>query len=190
LGEPQILIVPGLHGSGPGHWQNLWEAQLPGARRVMQGDREAPDLAVWVESLHRHVSRCSEPPVLVAHSLGCAAVAHFARRFASRVRAALLVAPCDVEARLPLPEGVRSFSPLPLDRLPFPSLLVASSDDPYLRLERARDLAQAWASGLVVLDGAGHINIDSGFGRWPQGELLLERLIEISEPASLAARFA
>jgi predicted alpha/beta hydrolase family esterase len=186
----RVLVVPGLHGSGPGHWQTLLESRIPGCRRVVQADWDAPSLDAWVEALHRAVSRCSAPSVLVAHSLGCAAVVHLARRFALPIRAALLVAPADVEAPVALPASVRSFCPLPTERLPFASLLVASTDDPYLKLGRARDLARVWGSGLVVLEGAGHINVDSGHGPWPQAELLLERLIELSEPARPTARTA
>lgn len=188
--QPSILIVPGLYGSGPQHWQSLWERRSRRYQRVLQQSWEEPERDAWVDTLQRQVAACVEPPVLVAHSLGCAAVVHLARRFGSRVRAALLVAPCDVDVPQPLPESIRAFSPLPLERLPFPSTLVASTSDPYLELHRARALARAWNSRLVVLPDAGHINAASGLGSWPQGERLLERLIEESAPRGLEARAA
>jgi uncharacterized protein len=190
VSEARILIVPGLHGSGPGHWQSVWESRIPGCSRVMQGDWDTPSLEPWIESLHRSVARCAVPPLLVAHSLGCVVVAHFARRFALEIRAALLVAPCDVETPLAAAANVGGFGPVPTEQLPFPSFLVASTGDPWLGLERARDLSRAWRSGLVVIEGAGHINVESGFGPWPQGELLLERLVEVSGSTAPAARSA
>lgn len=185
MSQPAVLIVPGLHGSGSRHWQSEWERRDPRRRRVLQQSWDEPWRAAWTEALDRQLAACQEPAVLVAHSLGCAAVVHLPPHAAARVRAALLVAPCDVDFAQPLLPSVRDFAPLPLERLPFPSLVVASTNDPYLELRRARRLAANWGSKLVVLPDAGHINVESGFGPWPEGELLLETLIERSSSATL-----
>jgi hypothetical protein len=180
---PPILIVPGYRGSGPGHWQSLLAHELATARRVEMPSWTEPRRDAWVAALERAVAACPRPPVLVAHSLGCVAVAHWAARSPRPVAAALLVAPCDVE-RPVLAGALRDFAPLPRTRLPFPSRIAASSDDPYLDLERAGDLAQAWGAPLAALGARGHINVASGFGPWPEGKALLEGLLrEISCPA-------
>ena len=54
--------------------------------------------------------------------------------------------------------------------------VVASTDDRYVGLDRAREYATAWDSELIVLENAGHINVASGFGPWPEGLELIERL--------------
>ena len=115
--------------------------------------------------------------MLVAHSLGCALVAHRVKAGGSGIKAALLVAPADVDMLSTVQEAVQSFAPMPLVRLPFPSVLVASSDDPYVTPGRAAAFARAWGSRLVTLTGAGHVNTDSGFGRWDEGRRLLEELL-------------
>jgi len=171
-----ILIVPGYRNSGKGHWQTLFEARFPGARRVQMPCFEQPSLPGWVAALDDKVARCARPPVLVAHSLGCIAVAHWARATMRPVHAALLVAPCDVE-KGELPSMLRAFAPAPLERLAFPSALVASTNDPYLELTRAGDLAFAWGSRAHVIEGAGHINVASGHGDWPYGEALLAAML-------------
>jgi predicted alpha/beta hydrolase family esterase len=188
MNQPAVLIIPGLHGSGPRHWQSEWERRDPRRCRVLQRSWDEPRRAAWTEALDRQLAACAEPAVLVAHSLGCAAVAHLPRRATARVRAALLVAPCDVDFAERLLPSVRDFAPLPLERLPFASVVVASTNDPYLELRRARRLAATWGSKLVVLPDAGHINVEAGFGPWPEGELLLETLIEQSMPATLETR--
>lgn len=171
-----ILILPGYGDSGPTHWQSLWEAEGSAFQRVVQESWERPDVTRWVETLDRAVADAGPRVVLVAHSLGCLLVAHWAASTVHRVRAALLVAPPD-PTRPAFPPEASSFSELPRARLPFPSVLVASSDDPYSSPGFARELASTWQSRLVMLDGAGHVNSESGLGAWPEGKELLRGLL-------------
>ena len=197
-----ILILPGYADSEPDHWQSHWERADPVCRRVVQDDWLEPRLADWLATLDRYVRECDSPPVLVAHSLACALVAHWAARasdvegrhgFAGAPRAlggmgghvgaphavkgALLVAPADVDSAVHTPDEVRGFSPIPLLQLPFPSIVVASSDDPFVSPARAETFAHAWGSRLITLPDAAHINADAGYGPWPEGRKLLLDLL-------------
>lgn len=171
-----VLILPGYADSGPDHWQSHWERADPACRRVVQDDWLQPRLGDWLATLDRHVRASGSPPVLAAHSLGCALVAHWAARASAPAKGALLVAPSDVDSPAHTPDEVRSFSPMPLVRLPFPSIVVASADDPFVDPPRAAAFARAWGSRLVALPAAGHINADAGFGPWPEGRHLLAEL--------------
>lgn len=171
-----MLVLPGLGGSGPLHWQTRWE-RLYGYERVEQRDWDKPERDAWLALLERSVAAAEAPVVLVAHSLGAALAAHFAAAAApGRITAALLVAPADVEDTHCTPDETRSFAPLPRVRFAFPATLVASRNDPYLRFERAAQLAATWGAQLVDLGAAGHINADSGLGDWAQGHELLRQL--------------
>jgi predicted alpha/beta hydrolase family esterase len=173
-----LLIVPGLGGSGPVHWQTRWEALDPRSMRVEQHDWDEPECTAWCESLERSVSAAPAPIVLVAHSLGCITVAHWAAQGSvSRVRAALLVAPADVEREPTHPLVPSCFRPVPRAALPFRSMVVASSNDPHAALERAREFAQSWGAEFVDVGALGHINADSRLGDWEQGRALLSRLL-------------
>ena len=143
---------------------------------MIQDDWLEPRLADWLAALDRTIQACATPPVLVAHSLACALVAQWAGRPSAPVKAALLVAPADVDSPDHTPDEVRNFGPIPLARLPFPSVVVASDDDPFVTPARAAAFARAWGSRLVTLPAAGHINADAGFGPWPEGRLLLDAL--------------
>jgi predicted alpha/beta hydrolase family esterase len=114
--------------------------------------------------------------VLAAHSLACALVAHWATRPGARAAGAFLVAPADVDSPAHTADEVRNFSPVPLVRLPFPSIVVASTDDPFVTPARAATFARAWGSRLVTFERAGHLNADAGFGPWPEGRRLLAEL--------------
>ena len=174
--QPLILTLPGLGNSGPQHWQTLWEGSY-GYQRVEQANWDQPKLADWLVNLERAVSQAQSAVVLVAHSLACSLVAHFATRggaAVARVRGAFLVSPADVESRRCTPEETRCFSPIPLLPLPFPAHVVTSSDDPYVDRERAEHFAQRWGAEFVDIGCCGHINASSGLGAWPEGHQQLQ----------------
>ncbi len=177
-----VLIIPGLGGSGPDHWQSRWQARLPDARRVEQEDWDKPDRAGWIARLDAAVAHAKTPPVLVAHSLSCALVACWAAAHERPVHAALLVAPADVESDAHTPPEAHVFRPMPMKRLPFPAILVASRDDPYVAFDRATAISNAWGCELIDIGSAGHINAAAGYGEWPEGERLLQRL-QVGKPA-------
>ncbi|WP_047219425.1 RBBP9/YdeN family alpha/beta hydrolase [Delftia lacustris] len=170
----RIIIVPGWRNSGPDHWQSLWAQQLPHAERVEQDDWLVPHREPWVAALEQLVLSRPEPVVLAAHSLGCITAAHMGPEASARVQGALLVAPADPERRAQLAD----FAPVPYVPLPYRSVLVASSNDPYCPIRRAGAYARAWGSEFVRLQNAGHINVESGFGDWPLGLALLQSLMQ------------
>jgi uncharacterized protein len=176
-----LIVVPGLGGSGPDHWQSHWLRDRPGAVRVEQRDWERPDRDEWVEQLRATVQRASGPVVLVAHSLGCHTVAHWAQRHEARVRAALLVAPPDIEYSAAQGAPIAGFGPAPADPLPFPAVLGASGTDRWASIDWSRRLAERWGARFVDLGDAGHVNPDAGFGPWPRGEELLRELLAETE---------
>ncbi len=170
-----VLILPGLDDSGPDHWQARWLADHPGFRRVEQKDWVTPRCADWVANLDAALVEVGRDALLVAHSAACALVAHWAAAHGREIRGALLVAPSDVEAST-FPAGPVGFAPMPLRRLPFQSTVVASTEDRYVSLYRAKSFAQAWGSRFVSIGPAGHINTEAGLGGWQAGLDLLAEL--------------
>ncbi|HIJ37265.1 MAG TPA: serine hydrolase family protein [Rhodospirillaceae bacterium] len=176
--QTTMLILPGLGDSGLSHWQTLWQLSTPGAKRVEQDDFANPVLPDWINRLQDAVLAAPSPVLLIAHSLSCVLVAHWARSGATgRIAAAMLVAPTDVEAKSSAPPECWDFAPMPLDPLPFPTLVVASRDDSYVSLERATFFASSWRAQLADIGRAGHINGKSGLGGWPEGRRLLSDLV-------------
>jgi hypothetical protein len=173
----QYLTTPGLGSSGAEHWQTLWEKNYPHRfKRVEQLNWDLPDCTEWVEKLQDRISKLDTEVVVVAHSLGCIMVAHWAARYTSpMVKGAFLVAPADAEecSRLNFVEG---FSPISKVPFAFPSTVVASTNDPYCSFERATQFAYDWGSELVDVGEQGHINSLSGHGAWPEGLELLFRI--------------
>lgn len=171
--RPTIVIVPGWRDSGPGHWQSLWAERLADAVRVTQDDWITPSRAAWVASIGQTILSQPGPVVIAAHSLGCIATTHLPAQVAQRIQGALLVAPADPERR-----GVfADFTPVPHQKLPYRSVLVASSNDPYCPVRQAGAYARAWGSEFVRVQDGGHINVESGHGEWPLGLALLQSLV-------------
>lgn len=172
--RPSVLLLPGLYDSGPAHWQRVWQREQ-GFTVVEQADWATPRRQDWTAVLEWAVGVTSGPIVLCGHSTACALIAFWSAEtgFAARVRGALLVGPSDTEAPS-YPDGPTGFAPMPRAPLPFASIVVASSDDPYVTPARARDFAASWGSALVEIGAAGHINAASGHGPWPEGLALLD----------------
>ena len=182
--RPRVLILPGWQNSGPGHWQSRWQA-LHGFERVEQAEWQHPLRGDWMMRLEEALLADPRPAALVAHSLGCQLVAAWAAhsRHAARVCAALLVAPPDT-ARADMPPQLSSWRAIVRDRLPFPALVVHSTDDPVSAPERAQQMAADWAAQSLALGRAGHINADTGLGDWPAGLALLHALLPLEPTAA------
>lgn len=177
-----VLVVPGLRDQVDEHWQTLLEERLPNAFGIAPLGRANLACAARVAALEDAASRLTGPLVLVAHSGGVLTVVHWARQTRRPVLGALLAAPADFET--PLPDGYPAMAaldaagwlPVPREPLPFPSIVVASRNDPLARFERVAALALAWGSRLDDAGHVGHLNPASGFGEWPAAENYVKEL--------------
>jgi predicted alpha/beta hydrolase family esterase len=173
--QSTIFTLPGIGGSGPQHWQSLWEKEH-GFIRVEQRDWDTPVRADWVANIHSVVSKYDPKKViLVGHSAVCGAIIDWAQQYQTKIKGALLVAPADADADT-FPTGTTGFSPLPLIRLLFPSIVITSTNDYFVTADRAAQFAKAWGSDFVNVGDKGHINVASGYGVWDEGLEILKRL--------------
>jgi len=196
-----VLIVPGLRGHVPEHWQTLLAERLPNARTVPPLEVDGLNCAARVAAIEAELAQISGPVILVAHSAGVLMVAHWAARHGRRggadgaagaggsyVAGALLVTPPDLNAawpsNYPQPEVLRAqgWDPLPAGPLPFPSIVCASDNDHLASAEAVRDLARGWGGALLELGEVGHMNPASGYGSWPLAE---ELVVEMARMAGL-----
>lgn len=177
---PLVLTVPGLGNSGPGHWQTLWEQSRDDCSRVELGQWDAPHRNSWVTKLDQAIRKAPTPVILVAHSLGCHAVAWWAalsgQPYGWPVAGALLVAPPDV-TRAGVHPGIADFAPMAPAILPFPAILVGSEDDHYASVQASFDMARHWGCHFENAGALGHINAESGIGFWGDGQRLLDRVM-------------
>jgi uncharacterized protein len=182
LPSPTVLIVPGLRDHVEDHWQTLLARKLPRVRTVPPLEHDKLSCAARVAALDAALSQIDGPVVIVAHSAGVMMTAHWAQSHRREIQGALLAAPADLET--PLPPGYptpdqlqqHGWLPIPRTRLPFPSIVAASTNDPLARFERVAALADAWGSRLVDIGAAGHLNPAAGYGDWPLAIELLAGL--------------
>lgn len=170
------LIIPGLGNSGPTHWQTYFEESGKNFTRVQQADWHTPVCDEWIARIEEEVQSFDPATVvLIGHSLGCSSIAHWVKKYQGKVKGALLVAPSDPEADI-YTFPAKGFAPVPLDRIPFPTIVVASNNDIWVTPERARFFAEHWGSEFIDIGAAGHINADSGHYQWEEGLEILKRL--------------
>lgn len=177
-----ILILPGWGDSGPQHWQSLWLKKFPSAIKVEQKDWNFPKKNDWVRALNDSIEKYKDTEIiLVGHSISSPLIAFWAQEYfpdsQAKIKGTLLVSPSDTEAP-DFPKEIQGFAPIPLEKLPFKTIAVVSSNDKLVSVPRAEFFAQSWGAELVNIGPHGHINADAGFGQWPQGEKLLGRLTE------------
>ena len=168
-----LLILPGRNNSGPQHWQTLWQERMPDAVRLQTASWADPDLSDWIAALDRAIEACSAPPILIAHSMGCLLSVCWAQldRPNLSISGAFLVAPPNFKRDgFPSP----SFTQIPESPLPYPALVIASTNDPYCSIEVAAGLAKSWEAGFVSVGARGHISTEPNNGDWQEGWLLLE----------------
>ena len=178
--SPTVVIVPGLRDHVADHWQTHLATRLGNARTVPPLEQNRLSRAAQVAALDEVLTSVVGPVVLVAHSAGVLTTVHWAQHAARPIVGALLATPADLEQ--PLPEGYPTieqldragWNPIPRRRLPFPSVVAASSNDPLASGRRVAGLAEAWGSRLVQLGAVGHLNPAAGFGYWEGAEQLLQ----------------
>jgi predicted alpha/beta hydrolase family esterase len=170
------FIVPGLGNSGPAHWQTYFEKNGDNFTRINQREWDTPDCKEWIETIDKAINGF-EPStvVLIAHSLGCTAVAHWANKYKRIIKGAMLVAPSDIESPVYTFEAT-GFAPIPLEKINFKTIVVASTNDHWVSFERAKYFASKWDSELISIGDAGHINADAGYGEWKEGLEILRRI--------------
>jgi hypothetical protein len=179
MARSTVLLIPGLQGAGPDHWQSRWAEERTDCRRVDQDTLDDPDPLRWLARIDEAVDAVSGPVVIVAHSLGCLAVAAWAllsKRAAERNVEALLIAPCDPNQGRAT-ELVRRFGCFAFTKLPIPTTVIASSDDPYASIGRGYAIARTWGSQVVEAGEVGHIDVNSRLGSWRWGQDVLDKII-------------
>lgn len=180
-----ILIVPGLYGSELQHWQSWMEHKLPNTIRVEQEDWDNAILSVWANQILHYIDQLSGRVWIIAHSFGCLASVYAANKRPERIAGAMFVVMADPasfnskgfvrgEPYITTIDSVSTY--LPKQPLGFPSVVVSSSNDPWMKVEKAELWADSWQSRFINIGAAGHINVASGFGAWPQGLQIFKQL--------------
>ncbi|MBM3455956.1 MAG: serine hydrolase family protein [Bacteroidetes bacterium] len=176
--ETNFLVIPGYGNSDKDHWQTFFETQLTNCHRIEQESWENPQCEDWINTINNTVIRYdADSLVLVSHSMGGIAIAHWASRFNTKIKGAFIVAPPDLENPY-LDLNLESFTPIPTLKLPFPSIVIGSSNDNWATLERTQTFADNWGSKLIIIGVAGHINTTSGYGKWENGLNLLKQFAD------------
>ena len=177
-----VLIIPGLRDHVEEHWQTHLASKLQKVRTVPPAETNKLNCAHRVARIQAELEKIEGPVILVAHSAGVLMTVHWAAQHHAQIHGALLVAPPDLSQdwpeNYPSPNQLRQegWDPLPKQKLPFPSIVVASTNDHLAQYQAVEAMAETWGSQLVNAGAVGHLNPAAGFGDWPQAEQLILQL--------------
>lgn len=170
-----LIYVAGIGNSGEDHWQRKWYQRTPGGIWVEHESWDRPTREEWVRDVAEAVDRSDEGVVIVAHSLGCLAVLEWARQLASPKVAGVFLVSIPDPAGPEFPAEARGFSELRLERVPVPTVVVSSRNDPYGSSAFHAAVSLAAGAELVDVGERGHINAASDLGDWDEGWAILDK---------------
>lgn len=166
----RVLLLHGWGGSDFPHWQSWLAGEIAKEYGHVQflrfSNYDAPKLSLWLEELQEALA-AFKPDIVICHSLANTLWFHLCDANAMQeVQKLYLVAPPSMECKV---EELSEFFPIkpPKNLYAKETLLIASTNDPYMSEEEAKALQKELRVELKVLQNAGHVNTDSGYGEWP-----------------------
>ena len=172
----KLLILHGWGGSDAPHWQAELAAEVGKHYGTVSfpliQHPHFPSLNRWRREVLAHLHDF-KPDTVVCHSLANTLWFHLAAAGELvSVKRLFMVSPPSLRTVI---EGLDDFYPAPLPDTLYSeeAQLIVSDNDPYIPLSEARETAAYFDIPLTVLKGAGHINADSGYGKWAWMEKLV-----------------
>jgi len=166
----KVLLLHGWGGSDFPHWQSWLASEIAKEYGTVSflkfSNFDFPDLEVWKKELKEELESF-KPDIVICHSLANTLWFHLCvDSKLQEVEKLYLVAPPSFNCAV---EEIKSFFPLnlPTNTMAKETLLVSSTNDPYMTIDEAKELQKSLNIKMIVLDNAGHINTDSGYGEWP-----------------------
>jgi predicted alpha/beta hydrolase family esterase len=166
----RVLILYGWQGSDTPHWQDWLAKELTHKGYEVSfpqlSNNQKPQKELWMSEATAAFDAI-KPDIVITHSMGGILWFHLCNEgLVTSVENLLLVAP---PRDLSDFEDVKTFFPVevPSQHCAKQTLMICSDNDPYMDLDESKKLAKRLGAPLKVLENAGHINSDSGFGPWP-----------------------
>jgi predicted alpha/beta hydrolase family esterase len=167
--KPKILILHGWGGSDFPHWQSWLASKLASDGYPVYFPQlpfmHTPRKKVWLETLDE-IMESFRPDRVVCHSLGNMLWFWYAKKYPEKLfDKVLLVAPPSRDTNI---KAVDTFFPYPkAATLSNNALFVVSTDDKYMNINEATELQKELRCEMKIIENAGHLNSDGGYGAWP-----------------------
>ncbi len=168
--KKRVLILHGWGGSAYPHWQAHLEKDLlnHGAYEVhfpSLPKKDNPNLDSWLLALDFEINTF-KPEIIVCHSLANILWFHYVnqKKMNYNLEKLMLVSPVSINCKIP---ELESFFPykLPIDLKSDLSIMASSDNDPYISVDELYEISNKLGIGLKILENAGHINTESGYGK-------------------------
>ena len=177
--QDKVLILHGWGGSDFPHWQ----AELAGSIARAYGTVSFPLLDNchfptknrWVRQLI-DILEDFKPDTIVCHSLANTLWFWYCNEIdpkeIAQVKRLFLVSPPNLNTQI---DTIKTFFPckLPDDLHAREIKMIVSDNDPYIQTQEAQMMADHYNIPLHIIHDAGHINAESGYGKWEFIETLV-----------------
>jgi hypothetical protein len=166
----KVLLLHGWGGSDFPHWQSWLAGEIAkdyGCVNFLKfSDFDAPKLALWLEEL-QYALDDFQPDIVICHSLANTLWFHLCQtQSLQKIQKLYLVAPPSLTCEV---GELSEFFPVqtPHNLNAVKTLLITSTNDPYMSMDEAKQLQKKLNIEMKILENAGHINAESGYGEWP-----------------------
>jgi len=166
--KKKVLILHGLNGSDYPHWQAQLAIDLIKQNIAVSfpslPNRNNPSLRKWKDVVKEEL-RHFKPNIVVCHSLGNILWFHLCEEINIILDKLVLVAPVRINCNV---KEIKEFFPYPIckDLKSKKAIMIGSTNDPYMNVKEFIQFKNKLNIKMKLLEKAGHINFDSGYGKF------------------------
>ena len=174
--QDRVLILHGWGGSDTPHWQAILATEIAQNYGTVSfpllDNCHFPTKNKWIKQV-KQILIDFNPNIVVCHSLANNLWMWLCEEDGMvEVERLFMVSVPSLQTQ---EKTIKTFFPCPLPQNIYAKEvhMLVSDNDPWIKVEEAKELAIHFNSKLTILNNAGHINTDSGYGKWE----LIERLV-------------
>ncbi|HIP41233.1 MAG TPA: serine hydrolase family protein [Campylobacterales bacterium] len=171
----RTLILHGWGGSDFPHWQSHLASEIAKNYGTVSfpllDNCHFPSKNRWVKQVKKILEEF-KPHTVVCHSLANTLWFWLCQEEMLEVERLIMVSPPSLITN---ENTIKTFFPcrIPQNLYAKKIEMIVSDNDPYIELDEAESMAKAIGALFTVVEDAGHINADSGYGKWG----LIEELV-------------
>lgn len=172
----KVLILHGWGGSDIPHWQAELASEIAKNYGTVSfpllDNCHFPNKNRWVTQVSK-ILKDFKPDTVVCHSLANTLWFWLCEEIdMPTVEKLFMVSPPSLTT---VEKSIKTFFPSKMPNEIYANELhiIVSDDDPWVNMYEAKHIASHFGASLTILEKAGHINEDSGYGKWK----LIENLV-------------
>jgi len=164
----KTLILHGWGGSDAPHWQAELASEIAKNYGTVSfpllDNCHFPSKNRWVKQLKTLLEEF-KPDTVVCHSLANTLWFWLCQEEIPQIKRLFMVSPPSLTTEV---DTIKTFFPCTMPEKLYADKvqMIVSDNDPYIEVAEAEEIAKYYDIPLTTIKDAGHINADSGYGKW------------------------